>query len=236
MYAKKTYSKKRYTKRSTPQNQTVAAVARKAAQRVINQRLENKLHDYDEAINISDNGYIQHLTTVPVGIDGRQRIGDYITLRKVMLRFAITVANSTVFQSGDAYNDVRLILFRWRKYDTPIVSDILKYPNNVYSPLALYNSDNKSFYEVLWDKTYTVEGILKLSNEHYIIGGGKSHVNLTKTLYGKKLGAKQVQYAKEDETGTNPYNGLYFLAISDSNQATPSPLVEISARVEYEDA
>lgn len=230
--------RRKYISRKPTGSKTIKKIARKEAKMVLSRQVENKIHDYTERVNVSENGYIINLMKdFTSGVNSGNLVGDEIYLKSVELRVGFTCAQYSLIgvDPGDPYNDIRLIIFRWHDINVfANATDILNIAATQEAPYAMYNHANRSRYTILYDKMIHVENIRQDGTSYNQTGGGYSHRSLVKKMYGKSLGAKKIIF--QGEGGFESVNGLYALIISDSSTLTQSPMIEWHSRVIYEDA
>lgn len=202
--------RRRFRRYNRRQPRTLA----KAVKRQVNRMAETKRLQkaYDLAV-ASSPALILQLLQVPQGTGEGQRVGDHITLQKVMLRWQITAADNT--------NTVRFILFQWKQYTGPAGTDILNLTAPDFSALpfiAPYNVLTDSSYKILMDRTYTVDADDPVIRTQKLIYKGI----LQKINFQNAAGTSSV------------YNQLYLLVVSDSG-ATSHPTIKVTADMFYKD-
>lgn len=188
-------------------------------------------------------GTITQVSVIPLGPGKSQRIGDEISLKGFEFRFEIELGSGLV-TSHDEWNNVRLIVFRWRdsNYDPslginigPGISDILDPVGANPVWLSNYNYENKHRYTILYDKVHTVWStpvytgtVSTYTAEHGPYSTKTRHINL-----GKKVKAKI--YYDDDSSMIHGSNQLYVLFASDSNYAS-HPKLSFVGTLSYTDA
>jgi len=157
---------------------------------------------------------------IPQGVSQSHRIGDFVSIRKIILNYSIYTVNS------DIVTTIRLVLFRWvpdNSLHTVVVGDILESPASA-NTLSHYNFQLQDNYEVLWEKQFQQSGIPTAPTD-------RSNVGATGLII--PVGKHPDQ---EFQLGSNSgSNQLYFLAISDS-ALTPFPILNFSFRFYFEDS
>lgn len=220
-------------------------VQKKEVDRKINRKIETKLFNegssiYGQDLLVDNNGTIHDLSTMMAANMGPDlREGHEVILQKVIFNCEVQASSSVLF-SNDAWNTVRIILFRWRE-DTsaqvPLMSNILDTTSSsvCYSTQFPYNYKEREKYHILYDKVVKVSQtpLANGSTAYLAYAGMDITRQINVKLYGKKLGAKKIQF--NDLTGPHGYNKLYALFCSDST-TTPDPIVNWNTQVFYKDA
>lgn len=116
-------------------------------------------------------------------------------------------------------SSVRVILFQWMSGTTPVALDILRPFNSANESITnVYNLDNRSNYQILMDRSYSVPAFATTSN----VGDATKNVMLT--IPRKRLQRKRVVSA--NSTGAAGYKGqLYLLAFSNTPDAGANPTI-----------
>jgi hypothetical protein len=188
----------------------------------VNQRLiadlEKKYIDANlTSTSITATGSCGILVNIPQGVTQGTRVGDEVTLDKILFNMNITAANSDVF------SHVRTILFQWHpniNLGTPSVADILETPTNTfYSQLNFQWRDQ---YTVLYDKVWSFTGTATVPTD-------KSDQIVYTTVWPKRRAMKWILGSTSASSNT-----ICLLYISDS-AASPFPALQFSLRVEYLD-
>lgn len=216
-----------------------APVTKKEVKMLIEGKLEKKnLHNVISNASITSAGNTPIALADPAqGTTDDDRIGDEITVVRLFTQFRIlSPSPNIIFSSADAYNHVRIIIFKWLMDDfasAPVTSDIL---DNSGTDLtnAYYNTTaQEKKYQICFDKTVRVYNtpVYDGTNVKYFAGIGSSE-RLRSDLFGKKLHSPRVHFRKGAITSVGQY---YYMAVSDSGFA-PHPTVEAEGVVVYTDA
>jgi hypothetical protein len=156
---------------------------------------------------------------VPQGSAQSNRIGDFISVRRLYLNYSLYIANA------DIVTTVRIILFRWIPNSgllLPTVAALLEAPSSS-NVLSHYNFQNQQNYEVMWEKQFRAVGTA--TNPTTASNFGATGLSLP---VGRN---PDQEYGLGATSGSNQ---LFFLAISDS-ALTPFPIWNYSLRTYYED-
>lgn len=188
-----------------------------AVKRIIGKGRETKHFHYVNGAGISQStvATITNLSGVTQGDSDTTRDGDTLTLKS--MRFSATIAGA------DTYNRFRIILFRWNANNAtaPVVGDLLmNSAGSLVDVLIPTVIDGKSQFHIIHDRTYVTTT------------AGKSSLGVLKTFYGKKLGAKNIQFEGGANTG---YKHVYMLTVSDSGAAS-HPIIYFSNLLRYTDS
>lgn len=158
------------------------------------------------------------LTNVTQGVGDSDRIGD--TLTPIRLNFRYTL------NYGDTYNNVRVILFRWK----PAAAISGAFPNgnqilNVAGmtvaenfPLAPYNRDLVDQYTILYDRTHTLNSV--------------NSINAISKKVSLKLSKKEIRFTAATSDHSR---GIWLFAISDS-AGVPNPGLIFTSELLYTDS
>lgn len=206
------YKRKAKFRRRYRRKRKVGKTVKRFVKAQINKNLEYKYHTaYYNPSSIPNNGTVTALINISQGLLDIERVGDEIKLRTITFRYTVTVA--------DNHNFLRFIIFQFKTSNVfpPSVSSVL----NGTSPthLSQYNVDNRSNYQVLYDRTH----VMDTDDPAKIITG---RVNM-------KYCKRKLQFIAGSPTqGTNM---IYALAISDSS-AAPNPSIIGEINFWYTDA
>lgn len=167
------------------------------ARSVIKSMAEKKYWTINALNTIDFNGTVTRLTAVPQGDTDLARDGDQLQLTSWQLRFAFVV--------GDAYNIMRIIIFRWDmddSEDTPTAPEILFNVGSTNSPLSSFNQDSirQKQMRILYDKLVTIDTY-----------------NPIKVFKIKKRNSSKISFSGGTTNGTGH---LYMLVVSDSGAVT----------------
>jgi len=171
------------------------------------------------ANNIGAGATIFSIDAVPQGVGQSQRIGDFISTKKIILNYSLYCVNS------DIVTTIRIILFRWRPSTAlvnPLVGSILEAPSSA-NALSHFNYQIQDNYDVLWEHQFRASGIPTAPNTSSNFG--QTGLSLPVGRYGDQ------EFSLANTVGTNQ---LFFLALSDSS-LTPFPIWNFSVRTYYED-
>lgn len=187
---------------------------------------------------VTTSGSFVKLSSIGQGTSGIQRLGDEYNLHKFTWRASALVA------SGDEYNNVRFIVFRWYEDDnktSPAVEDIIDDSGGVsYRFMAPLNHQTRSKYHVMLDQTIVVSNSFSFSGAAGAVTSNQaSWVDSFKlgkriNIYGRRFGRKTVEFTN------SPYYGLnhiYLLVLSDSDPLSVThPQYQISSEVWFSDS
>lgn len=239
--------KKTYRKRSKRSGSKVSKVTKDYVKKTINSMAETKnLNIFLDGDPVDTSGVVYPITgLLQQGANIFNRIADKIHLMKFTFRYTVHAADPSVFVSTDTYNQIRVIFFRWR--DTilttavPAPIDILEDDSSVLTSgiYSLYNQDNidQGRLHVIYDRLHTLGNyVYSDGTAEYTYNSDVSLQTVSKTMFGKKLGKKNLHYGKStfptlDDEQTD---GLYMLVISDS-QVAPNPYIFFHGRFFFTD-
>lgn len=215
---KKTYKKRNYKKKPM-----VSKSVKKFVNTKINKKLdlalEDKHIDLNGILTVGWNGpaaNLIRLTNIPVGTGDGQRIGDAVTLKNIMIKYA-AVASATL-------EHMRVIIFQWSSYQYPIAGvNVLSVFNQPYTPESMYRYDDKHgrLLKILYDKRHVVSP----NGDGTVIGGALL----------KKYLKHKIQYQPGTTQEMQDSIWLYVVSSQD-NTVFPLPAYIYSIRVTYEDA
>lgn len=180
---------------------------RKIAKQAQRQEQELNFHIYELSGTVSTIGTIGDMSVIAQGVGDQNRVGDQLSPTSMEFWYDWNIA--------DAFNRCRVIVFRWLDNGAPGVSDILLGTTTLPRVFASYNKDNRSKFNVLYDKTH-VGALVPASNS--ILSGSKS----------RKLTGK-INY---EAAGTAGNSHIYVLAITDST-TTAHPGLRFYSRINY---
>jgi hypothetical protein len=180
--------------------------------------LESKFIDVTlAASSVTATGTIGVLANIPQGIGQSQRIGDQVTLTRILANIDITAANSDVFSHA------RFIMFQWHPnvtLDSPTIANILQTPaNTFYSMLNWQLSDQ---FTILYDKVWSLLGTSTVPTDK------SDQIVFTTVLPRRKI----VNWTAGSTSASS--NTIFLLYISDS-AGSPFPQIQFSIRMEYLD-
>lgn len=205
---KRIYKRKPIYRKKT----TVPRTFKKFVKTQINKNLEYKYRTaYYNPGGIPNNGTVTSLINISQGLLDTERVGDEIKLRTITFRYLVQIADSS--------NVLRIIIFQLKQQNTfaPSVASVLNGTSPTY--LSQYNVDNRSNYQVLYDRTHITD-----YNAPVRIVTGRVNMKYCK---------RKIQFIAGSPT--NGTNMIYALAISDSS-ASPHPGVTGEINFWYTDA
>lgn len=198
-----------------------------AQNKEIDKKINRKTHANaeDKVLNVhytgnpTYTGAVQLLTETDQGYNEHDHVGTDIRPRRLELTIHVG-------RSGDDAM-ARLIIFRWRPNTSsgvPAYASILdnQTPVNFYgtsnAPLSFHNYDDRSDYQILYDKTWHVNT-------------NKPTVLHRKRLYGKNVNTK-IRYAGSSSTAM--MNGIFAMWVTD--KSLNAPACSLVSRLYYEDS
>lgn len=216
-------------------------VQRKQVKRLVEADVETK--HYQDGIApfaVSNSGAIIALSNMPQNTSAAGRIGDSVNLKSMDFNFDCIASQGTLgtWLAGDAYNNLRVILFRWHENSvssSPSVSSILNTTLGSYTYLAPYNLDNMEagMFSIMYDRTFILENTPYWNGSTTLFASGQSSIHnvINKKIYGRALGRKKINYNGSALTGTG---NIFMLVVSDS-AATPHPYAQYAYSINYTD-
>lgn len=239
MRSYKPYTRK-YTKKAPAKGLT--PVQKKQVKTIINSNVESKYFTSSAAPQAVTNAGVLIPLSVPVqDVGANQRIGEEIMVQKLLFNFDCIASQASLgsWLAGDAYNNMRCIIFRWYADSgsyTPTMADVLDTTVLSYTYLAPYNQTRIGSGElhICYDKTFVLENTPYWNGSTTLFASGQSsiHNDLNHQIYGSKLGKKKITFNGANITSTN---GVWLLMVSDSG-ATPHPYAQYSSVLHYTDA
>jgi hypothetical protein len=227
--------------RSLAAGSGLTALQRKQVKRILTKEIETKFYQSSMTPNaVSNSGTIALLSGVSQGVTHSGRVGDVMSLKSLQFNFDCIASQTTLggWLGGDAYNNMRLIIFRWHQNTAagaPILSDVLTTLTS-YTYLAPYNEDNleSGVLKILYDKTFILENSPYWNGSTTLFASGQSSIhNAMNVMISKsKLGPQDVVF---NDTATTGIGHVYSLMVSDS-AATPHPYAQASYTLKYSDA
>lgn len=190
------------------------------------------------AIGITTAGSVALVSNITQGVGRNSRVGDEVNIKEINFMFNVEVGATGLIAAADTYNNVRIILFKWKMDDgagLPTTNSILESAGGNPGTLRPYNFDDRHQYHICFDKTITV------FNSPIWNGAAVSWQNGVNAHYqspkpvrirGKKLGSSKINFDLNAVVGTGNY---YFLFISDS-AFTPNPTLTLESQIIYTDA
>jgi len=202
------------SQRAKDKGKTNKNVTKKQVEDMIKGEQEVKFIDVVNATTISYAGTVIALSDVGNGTTNITRIGNSIIPRKLELRLTMSCA--------DAYNVMRVIIFRWGlrfSVDPPDASDILELVSSTNAVNSPYAYNERSAYKIIFDQVYTM--VLSQSD------------NIKYANISLKMKQKAVNYF--GASTSDIMNGYYVLFISDSS-VTTHPGMNYYSRLTYTDS
>lgn len=233
------FKKARKIPRATKFNSNAKRVASVATvKKLINSSTELKSITAQSAGNsVSTTGTIIDLTSgIAQGYNKSQRVGDKLTVKKIKFSWNAVAAQSGLVAGSDAYDMVRLIIFKWKENNgaiNPVVANILD--STATDPtLAPYNFDQRKLYAICYDKCMTLYNSTvfdgtNVSTEH---GPGSAMTLNNQALYGRRLHSPNVEFVNNSTDGT----GKYYALIISNSQFANHPQLSIVYQIDYTDA
>jgi len=175
--------------------------------KVINEGREVKFADtVYNGVAVGWNGMtIATLTAITLGTTDQTRVGDKIKCYSMKMQYYLAA-------SGSAYvTSARVLVVQVNQLNSGLsYSQILEsaYLGTLNAPNAQYANDYKDNFKVLYDRTHMLQ---------YVPAAGNAIVGATVRINKFPMGP--VKYVAG---GSNHYNGIYVLAISSEQTATPN--------------
>lgn len=173
---------------------------------------EEKYHDkaFPEAEIYNDGTSFTLLSSIDRGDGPSSRDGDSVRFQRLQFKARI------IPDADDAYNVVRLIIFRYKGQfgQTPTVAKLLETPT--YPGVSPLNFENRSIFHVIHDKTYPTT----------LDVNGTTMINID-----KKLSIKTMYSASTGSEANTVDNGIYAFLISTEATATEAPSVQFISRL-----
>lgn len=214
---------------------------KKEVKQLIRKGVEVKEHYFSIAPTaITNAGTILQLAYISQGDADNERVGDEIYLVDLRMNFDCIASQATLgsWLAGDAYNNMRVILFRWYSdsyTNPPTLTDVLRAGNN-YTYLDMYNDNsiNSGILHIVYDRVFILENTPYWNGTTTLFASGQSSIHnvMNKRIRGRKLGRKKVTW---DPTGNDGYGHLYILMVSDSG-TTPHPYAQFQISLRYTDS
>lgn len=178
------------------------------------------------ASQITATGALAQTLTIPQGVTDSDRAGDRIMWCGT-IEVNLQVVNGQG-ATGDAYNNVRFILFQWHPNSTtspPTIAQILlPGPGGAQDIYSCYNHDHRSEYTILFDEVF-----LTVGNGNTATNPPQCNVStgVRRIRISTRGMTKQAQFTAGATTGTNM---IYLFQVSDSALAThPTTAYEMKA-------
>lgn len=213
---------------------------KRQVKQIIGKQIEDKCFSFGgQDTGVSNTGVVHDMSNLATsGTGENQRVGRKIGVKRFMINFEVQTAQSS-FISPDAWNTVRIILFRWRitsSAATPVMNDILDNTSSLtnYSTQWPHNFNTDKF-KVIYDKTIKVGPMPVYDGanvEYYAVGPNAQRVMKWK-FYGKRLGNKTIHF--DNDVNGHGKEKIYALFTTDST-VSPHPIVNWTGQLVYEDA
>lgn len=213
---------RRYRRRArAPRGRKLNKREKNEVKRLISVRQELKYHvSQTSALAVGTAGQIFQISDIPQGDTDITRDGDRLMLKKFFVRGSILYS--------DATNIFRLIFFQWKPATTPTIASILlNGPSVAPDVWSSYAHDQRQMYNILWDKTWHLEGNAAAATSPLTPTSQK----LFKVTIARRF-AKQLQYTAGTTAGTNQ---IWYLALSDS-AAVGHPGITMSVKFHFTDS
>jgi len=185
---------------------------------------------------VSTTGQVSVLTAIGQGVNRDARVGDRVKLRKLTVNFRMVAGVGGALASADAYNNCRIIVFRWYQdnaVDVPTRDSILRVSalTTTDYTIASYNKDFSEQFKIIMDENFTVYNAPVWNGSAVLVEPGPGHVKVISKTYAN-LGDRHLDFGNNATTGTNH---IYVLCVTDSAFA-PHATFSFSSLVEYQDA
>lgn len=202
----------------------------------LNDHVEPKAAILDSSgVSILTTATITDLSTIGQGVTRDDRVGDRLQLIKLTWRNKIIASTGGLLASADAYDTVRVILFRWwddSAVNPPLLGNILKQgAGGTDYTVASLNVDDKEQYTILMDETVVVYNTTVYNGTALTVEPGFGHVAIQNRTLPLR-GDKHIYYNNNANTGVGH---VYVLYVSDS-AFTPHPTMAYALLLEYQDA
>jgi hypothetical protein len=232
---------KRNAKRfKSPVGAALTPQQKRQVKQIVEGHIEVKNASEGLSTTISNAGTITSYTTFAQGRQAYARVGDRIEIQELQFKYKITAPVGGLLTAADAYDTVRVIVFRWwadDSADVPTVAQILGVSlNAAHTDITTYNynRDLAEKYKILYDKTHVVYNAPIWDGTAVRTEPGPGHVFASDTIRFPKgrLGNPQINYDSGVNTG---WGNVYTLVVSDS-VFTPHPAFVCSMLTEFHDA
>lgn len=199
---------KRRWKKAKKATTTVAKIARN----VVMNMSEKHYFDYTNTHSLTTTWALTAISNVQQIGGDTGRDGDEIIQKSLMMKFGLSGA--------DATNNCRIVVIRFLADGNPTAAQIFSNDATVYSPLSMYNHDNRKLFNVVYDS-----GVVAVANA----AGGRLHV-----ARDVSVNLKQTKQRFDGGTTNNVKGALYLFYASDSSAASHPTLV-IRTRMNFID-
>nr|WAE42889.1 MAG: capsid protein [Cressdnaviricota sp.] len=234
MVEKKPLEKKRTVRKRKPRSQTMVAIARRVAKKVVagEAQVKHTQAEYGSTTSntpslISPVSWPGQAITAYTGDESESssggRIGNTINLKSFQMWMNLS--------AGDTTNIVRITWFQWlvpndHSDETPVFGDIFTEYTGSYPYLSPFNYDNRKKYKILHDKIYT------------LVTGGSNQTRILKFNFtAKDFAVKKIAFIGDSQTGTSAgvIKGNIYYFISSDSSVLPHPGFITSCRLNFTD-
>lgn len=181
--------------------------------------------------NVTNSPGITNIMAIPQGVADGQRVGDNVRLKKLKMEFQLV--------SGDIYNTCRVMIIQYHSNQAtaPVLADIFDVSATgaeyVMCPVPAQQKEKKV--KILYDSVHILPQTYASTSAGAagaLIPTSASVKHWKKTLYGKKLGSKQLRY---DPGSTNISNGSIWIVYTSDSGGITHPQLYFNMRAEYTD-
>lgn len=205
----------------------------RAVARMIDRELETKRISLHSNGTIAVTGTLTLISNIAQGVTNITRVGEYVRLKRLLLNWRVNAPSGGLFTAADNYNNVRIVVFRWKLSDaavSPAIGNILE-PTATDPTVALYNFDQAERFQVLYDKRVTVFNTAVYNGSGIDTRPGPDHSKVNEKPIYVGLNNMPIEFEGNTATGTGQ---IYLLMVSDS-AFSPHPAVAVEAAIEYID-
>jgi len=184
---------------------------------------------------VTTGGVVVPLTAMSQGVTVTTRVGDRVRVKKMQIKYTIVVGATGVIAGADAYNVLRVIVFKWKVSNAitaPTTGNILDAASSATVTNQAYNHDGRGDYHICYDKSHRVFNTpvyngAAISWQH----GDNSAVNTDVITLGS-LGKREIAYESNTTTG----DGLYFALVVSDSAFLPDPTIEFCSILSFSDS
>lgn len=207
--------KKTTRKAANPGVQALRMV--KTLRNQVKPEVKSQFFEFDNIVP-STGGITNFHSTIPIGPQDHQHIGDFIKPFRLVGRIALS---QSVLDEAAYSQSIRLIFFRF-KQDNGVLPSVGDYLKDTVEPeqryLALKNPENAHHWNTIYDKTFTLSK------------GNNATRNIIVNL--PLHGLLQYQHNSDEIV---EQNGIFLLMISDINGAALPPRIRANFTMFYTD-
>lgn len=211
-------------------------VQKQQVKAILGSKIESKYFISGYQNTVSNAGTVVDLSLIGQGVGSAERTGDKVNLSRVSLIYQVNCSTGGAFASADAYNALRLILFRWKDDSGnyfPTVADILSLPAaHGDLVMAAYFLDQGENFHIVYDKVVTVFNSPVYTGTGVNVEAGANHSWCSGMMEVSNLGPRVIEFEGAGTTGSGK---LFMLAVSDST-FTPHPNLTLTTQLKYTDA